>query len=515
MWRMLLVDLIPSVEQAVGSDKNVRWISARLLEEDDHIERTLEQNLGYSVVRHGPVGETLQHVKEELLHKGYSLDQIKDSIAATFVYRAEEISEQVVTIENQSYAKRDRKLDQLFTSKLSGIPIMLLMLLCIFWITISGANVPSQLLADGLFWVEEKLAELAVAARIPESIYGPIVFGAYRVLSWVVSVMLPPMAVFFPLFTLLEDLGYLPRVAFNLDRCFKKCCACGKQALTMCMGFGCNAAGVTGCRIIDSPRERLIAILTNNFVPCNGRFPTIISVITIFFVGERTGVISSFLSAAFLAGVILIGVIMTFIVSKMLSATILKGMPSSFVLELPPYRKPQVGRVILHSVFDRTLFVLGRAAAVAAPVGLILWFMANIIVGDQTVLIHCADFLDPLGKLMGMDGAILLGFILGFPANEIVMPIVMMIYLCQGNLTQIGNIHVLGQLLVDNGWTWVTAVCMIVFSLMHWPCGTTCLTVRKETGSLAWTAAAIFIPTAIGFLLCFIISGAASLFHWV
>lgn len=294
---------------------------------------------------------------------------------------------------------------------------MFLILLGVFWLTITGANYPSELLSTGLFWVEDRISELFLAIGMPVLVNDLLVHGVYRVLAWVISVMLPPMAIFFPLFTLLEDFGYLPRVAFNLDRCFKRCAACGKQALTMCMGFGCNAAGIIGCRIIDSPRERLIAMITNNFVPCNGRFPTMIAIITMFFVGSAAGAFSSVLSAAILAGVIVLGVLMTLLISKILSATVLKGVPSSFTLELPPYRKPQIGKVIVRSIFDRTLFVLGRAIVVAAPAGLIIWLMANISVGDATLLAHCSGFLDPFAQVIGMDGVILLAFILGFPAN--------------------------------------------------------------------------------------------------
>lgn len=294
---------------------------------------------------------------------------------------------------------------------------MFLILLGVFWLTITGANYPSELLSSGLFWLEDRISDLFLTAGMPVVLNDLLVHGVYRVLAWVISVMLPPMAIFFPLFTLLEDFGYLPRVAFNLDRCFKRCAACGKQALTMCMGFGCNAAGIIGCRIIDSPRERLIAMITNNFVPCNGRFPTMIAIITMFFVGSAAGAFSSVLSAAILAGVIVLGVLMTLLISKILSATVLKGVPSSFTLELPPYRKPQIGKVIVRSIFDRTLFVLGRAIAVAAPAGLIIWLMANISVGDATLLAHCSGFLDPFARVIGMDGVILLAFILGFPAN--------------------------------------------------------------------------------------------------
>ena len=389
---------------------------------------------------------------------------------------------------------------------------MLLLLAVVFWLTITGANYPSQILSNALFWVQDQLTILFDILGAPEWLHGMVVLGAYRVLAWIVSVMLPPMAIFFPLFTLLEDVGYLPRVAYNLDRPFKRCQACGKQALTMCMGFGCNAAGVVGCRIIDSPRERLIALLTNSFVPCNGRFPTIIAILTMFFIGTSGGLFDSVLSALLLTLVILLGIFMTFAVSKLLSQTILKGMPSSFTLELPPYRKPQVGRIIVRSICDRTLFVLGRAAAVAAPAGLVIWILANVTVGDVTLLKYCANFLDPFARLIGLDGIILMAFILGFPANEIVIPIAIMAYLAQGTITDMPNLMELRQLLVDNGWTWVTAICTILFSLMHWPCSTTLLTIKKETNSWRWTGLALLIPTVTGIVLCFLVANIAKLF---
>jgi ferrous iron transport protein B len=347
--------------------------------------------------------------------------------------------------------------------------------------------------------------------NIPEFLTGLLVLGIYRVLAWVVSVMLPPMAIFFPLFTLLEDSGYLPRIAFNLDKVFKKCCACGKQALTMCMGFGCNATGVFGCLIIDSPRERLIAIITNNFVPCNGRFPIFIAIISMFFIGTAVSIGNSILSAFLLAFVIILGVFMTFIVSKLLSITILKGVPSSFTLELPPYRKPQIGQVIIRSLFDRTLFVLGRAVVVAAPAGLVIWLLANISIDGTTLLSHCSNFLDPFAQLVGMDGVILLAFILGIPANEIIIPIIIMAYMAQGSILDIDNLSELRELLVDNGWTWITAISVMLFSLIHWPCSTTCLTIKNETGSLKWTAVSFIIPTVIGLLICFVFSNCARL----
>jgi ferrous iron transport protein B len=389
---------------------------------------------------------------------------------------------------------------------------MIALLAIVFWLTITGANYPSQLIADALFWGQERLSAVFHYFGAPDWLHGLLVLGVYRVLAWVVSVMLPPMAIFFPLFTLLEDAGYLPRVAFNLDKSFKRCCACGKQALTMCMGFGCNAAGIVGCRIIDSPRERLIAMLTNNFVPCNGRFPTLIAIITMFFVGVSGGFFPSVLSAVLLTMVIVLGVLMTFVISRLLSKTILKGVPSSFTLELPPYRKPEFGKVLVRSLLDRTLFVLGRAVCVAAPAGMVIWIMANVTVGDASLLTHCAEFLDPFAELLGLDGVILVAFILGLPANEIVVPIIIMAYMAQGSILELESLTELKQLLVQNGWTWVTAVSTMLFSLMHWPCTTTLLTIKKETGSLKWSALAFLIPTVTGLLVCFAFASMAKLF---
>lgn len=333
----------------------------------------------------------------------------------------------------------------------------------------------------------------------------------YRTLAWVIAVMLPPMAIFFPLFTLLEDLGYLPRVAFNLDNFFKKSNACGKQALTMCMGFGCNAAGIVGCRIIDSPRERLIAIITNNFVPCNGRFPTLITIITMFFTGIFIGPFRSLASTVLLTLVILLGIFMTLMISKLLSKTILKGIPTTFTLELPPYRKPQIGKIIVRSIFDRTLFVLVRAISVAAPAGIIIWVMANISIGDLSILTHCANFLDPFAHYLGLDGYILMAFILGFPANEIVFPIIIMSYMATGSLLELGSTTELYNLLSANGWTWVTAVSVMLFCLMHWPCSTTCLTIKKETQSFKWTLISFLVPTITGMIICFVFTSTVRL----
>ncbi len=476
----------------------------------------LSELLGTPVVgasaRDGKGLSELMDEVEKLCHEPKPPRELPETDPEMRVHQAQWISEAAVSLEPQNRSiSRDRKLDRILTSPLTGFPIMLLLLLGIFWLTITGANYPSALLSEGLFWLGDRIRDRFIYLGSPEWLTGLVCDGMYRTLSWVVAVMLPPMAIFFPLFTLLEDFGYLPRVAFNLDRCFKSCGACGKQALTTCMGFGCNAAGVVGCRIIDSPRERLIAMLTNNFVPCNGRLPMLISLITMFFVGAAGGLGVSVLSSAMLVGLIALGLLMTLAVSKFLSATLLKGVPSSFTLELPPYRRPQLGKVIVRSIFDRTLFVLGRAASVAAPAGLIIWLLANIHAGGDTLLAHCAGFLDPFARVFGLDGVILLAFILGLPANEIVIPLIIMAYLSQGSLVELSDLTALRSLLIDNGWTWVTALCVMVFSLMHWPCSTTCLTIKKESGSWKWTAAAVAIPTVCGLILCFLIANACRL----
>ena len=505
--------LEPLVEEKSAGRLNSRWLSLRLLDQDDSLIREINACLGEDFLRDEALQSALGEAMALLRERGVeNTDQLKDMTVAALIHSAEAICCGAVTCERSQYAEADRRLDKLLTGRLTGYPVMLALLALIFWLTISGANYPSQLLADGLFRVQDRLTELFEYLNAPDWLHGVLVLGAYRVLAWVVSVMLPPMAVFFPLFTLLEDAGYLPRVAYNLDKPFKRCRACGKQALTMCMGFGCNAAGVVGCRIIDSPRERLLAILTNNFVPCNGRFPTLIALLTMFFVGTAGGGLSPVLSALLLTAAIVLGVGITFAVTKLLSETLLRGVPSSFTLELPPYRKPQIGKVLVRSVFDRTLFVLGRAAAVAAPAGLVIWLMANITAGGVSILAHCAAFLDPFARLMGLDGVILLAFILGFPANEIVIPIIIMAYTAQGSILELDSLAQMKDLFVQNGWTWVTAVSVMLFSLNHWPCSTTLLTIKKETGSLKWTALAAAIPTGVGVALCILFNAVAGLF---
>ena len=415
---------------------------------------------------------------------------------------AERYAAQTVRSRRADALRRQRRLDRVLTSRLTGIPLMLLLLGVILWLTVAGANLPSQWLSRGFDWLGSVLAGWLAGA--PEWLSALLVDGVWRVTAWVVSVMLPPMAIFFPLFTLLADLGYLPRVAFLMDHAFQKARACGKQALTMAMSLGCNACGVTGCRIIDSPRERLIATLTASLMPCNGKFPTLIALVTIFFVGSRGGIAGSLLGAALLLGALLLGAAATLACSRLLSATVLKGAPSSFTLELPPFRRPRVGQVVVRSLLDRTVFVLGRALAVAAPAGLAIWLLANVEAGSQSLLEWCTGFLDPFARLFGLDGVILMAFLLGWPANEIVIPVMLMAYLSAGTLVEYGDLAALGELLAGQGWTWLTAVCVILFSLFHWPCSTTCLTIRKETGSWKWTVLAAAIPTALGFGLCFL-----------
>lgn len=435
---------------------------------------------------------------------GLTAEQLDDQITAAAALRAEEIALCCVQVP-EAACERDRRIDRILLSRRWGVPLMLLLLAAVFYITLSGANVPSAWLSEHLLGLTEPLAAALSALGLPPFAVSLLTDGLWRVLATVVSVMLPPMAIFFPLFTLLEDAGYLPRVAFQLDHAFQRAHACGKQSLTMCMGFGCNACGVTGCRIIDSPRERLIAMLTNAFAPCNGRFPLLIFLCSAFFAGSAAG------GALLLTAVVAGSVALTLAASRLLSATVLKGVPSSFVLELPPYRAPQVGKVIVRSLLDRTLFVLGRAAAVAAPAGMLIWLLANITIGETSIFSHLTALLDPFARQFGLDGVILLAFLLGFPANELVMPLMMMGYLAAGTLADVTDLASFHALLLSNGWTTCTALCTLVFTIAHWPCSTTCLTIWKETRSVRWTLAAVLLPAVCGLALCFVIHAACCL----
>lgn len=448
--------------------------------------------------------EAAREQREFLAQNGIDTDRLHDMLVSSLVKTGERLCQGAVENGEGGYGSRDRAIDRIVTSRIFGYPLMIVLLALVFYLTIKGANYPSQWLSMGLFKIYDGLLELLPSLGAPDWLTGIAVDGAYKTLAWVVSVMLPPMAIFFPLFTLLEDSGYLPRIAYNLDRPFCRCGSCGRQALTMAMGFGCNAAGVVGCRIINSRRERLLAIITNSLVPCNGRFPTLIALISMFLISG--GGENALLSALALTGLILLSVALTFISTKLLSMTLLKGESSAFVLELPPYRRPELGKVIVRSVMDRTLFVLGRAAAVAAPAGAVLWLLANIGIGGENVLALLSRDLEPLGRLLGMDGAILLAFILGFPANEIVLPIAVMIYSMSGSLTELGELTALRPLLEAQGWTAITALCVMLFSLCHWPCSTTLLTIKKETGSFKWTALSALLPTALGVALCMAVS---------
>lgn len=513
-YNQYVEDAIKVISDAIildDSSINKRWVALNLLRDDELLRDKIEEELMIDLSDE-KIDNSIKQARSLLLDGDITINEIDDVLTESINNEASLISSKVVSYLNKDYAKKDRRLDKILTKKSTGIPIMIILFAFIFWLTIAGSNYPSMLLQGVLFKFENVLFNLFSYLHIPNFVNEALTHGVYRVLAWVVSVMLPPMALFFPLFTILEDIGYLPRIAFNVDGIFKKCKTCGKQALTMAMGFGCNAVGVSGCRIIDSPRERLIAILTNSFVPCNGRFPILISIITMFLVGVEGGFWNSLLGVLILMMVIGFGIFMTFVTSSVLSKTLLKGVPSSFTLELPPYRRPQYGKVIVRSIFDRTLFVLGRAITVAIPAGLVIWCLANINISGGSLLSILSNVLDPLGKLLGMDGVILLAFILAFPANEIVIPIIIMSYMSTGNLVDISNLSTLREVLVSNGWTWVTAISVMLFSLMHWPCSTTCLTVKKETSSIKWTILSIVIPTFCGVVVCLIFNALVHIF---
>ncbi len=496
--------LVPGLGLAWPENQALPFLALRLLASGEgFVDRALErcepgkrEELRCAVVA----------ARQGLEQAGFSPQATAAAVVSAGYEAAQALCAQVVTMPPQGpMQERRMRLDRLLCGKRLGIPVMLALLALVFFLTLSGANAPSAWLSQLFSSLEPKLSALLGSLNAPGWLQGILVSGMYRVTTWVVAVMLPPMAIFFPLFTLLEDWGFLPRVAFNLDRCFQGCKACGKQALCMCMGLGCNAVGVMGCRIINSPRERLIAILTNAMVPCNGRFPTLLLMMSLFFIPFQ-GWMGTFLSALMLTGMLGLSVGGTLGSAWLLSKTLLKGTPSAFALELPPFRRPNLGQVLVRSVLDRTLFVLGRAVTVAAPAGLVIWALANGNLGGQTLLAQAAGWLEPLGRLMGLDGVILLGFVLGFPANEIVLPIIMMTYLAQGALAEPGSLLTLKTLLLDHGWTAWTAAGVAIFALFHWPCSTTVLTIYKETKSLRWTAVSVLLPTALGIGLCMLLA---------
>ena len=440
----------------------------------------------------------------------------RDEIVKSLYSEAETIAKRAVKTAQEKKYDLDQKIDRLVTSPITGLPIMVILLGLIIWLTVAGANVPSQMIANFLFGLGDWARALFVSWNVPWWITGFIWDGVYLALAWVIAVMLPPMAIFFPAFTILEDLGYLPRVAFNLDWLFKKAGAHGKQSLTMAMGFGCNAAGVVATRVIDSPRERLIAILTNNFVPCNGRFPTLIMLATVFVASAFPAALTSFIAAGTVVGVVLIGIMFTFLMSWLLSRTLLKGEASAFTLELPPYRRPNVGRILYTSLIDRTIFVLWRAMQTAAPAGALIWILANINIGDISIATHIVNWLDPFGSLLGLDGVILLAYIIAIPANEIVVPTMMMMYLGAGMMVD-GPSTTAGiyDLLVHgHGWTLLTAVNLMLFSLLHNPCATTIITIYKETKSYKWATVSVVITLGAAFIVTFGTASIARLFGW-
>lgn len=428
------------------------------------------------------------------------IDNYEERIVSTIVKISEDIAKVVIKYNDKNYKEKDKKIDRILTSKITGIPIMLIMLFLIFYLTIFLSNYPGELLFNLFRYLETILYN--ILSFLPSFIRDMLVYGGYRTLTWVISVMLPPMLIFFPLFTLLEDVGYLPRVAFNLDKSFRKCNSCGKQALTMCMGFGCNAIGVTNSRIIDSERERLLSILTNSFIPCNGRFPMIISLITMFLVKDR----NPFYASVILVLVILFSIIITLTITKILSLTLLKGKPSSFTLELPPYRKPEILKTIVRSVFDRTFVILGKSLLIALPAGIIIFLLANININNQNILSCLINYLNPFAKLFGLDGVIFSSFVLGLPANEIVIPLMLMGYSNLSVITDYSSVDVLKNIFITNGWTNITCICVIIFSLLHFPCATTLVAIYKETNSKKWTCISILIPLSLGLLLCLLIN---------
>jgi ferrous iron transport protein B len=504
-----IVALTESLTERCPSLPSPRWVAIRLLEGDARVERALTSGqLGDVPIEACP--DILEHA--HALRSGLDM-AFRDQLVEAIYEEAQAIASRVVRREAPRDPGWDVRLDRILTSRVLGLPIMALGLAAVFWLTIVGANYPSAVLAAGLFAIERHAATLFEAIGAPDWLTGFLWHGVYRGLAWVVAVMLPPMAIFFPMFTILENLGYLPRVAFNLDRLFQGVGGHGKQALTMSMGFGCNAAGVIACRVINSPRERLIAILTNNFVPCNGRFPTLIMLSTVFVAAAFPAAFASFAAAGALVGVVLVGVLFTLLVSWALSHTVLRGEPSSFTLELPPYRRPNVAQILYTSLIDRTLFVLWRAIVMAAPAGGLIWLLSHISVGGTSLTAWSAAALDPVGRALGLDGVILLAYVIAIPANEIVVPTILMAYAGSGMLVSVENLSELRGLLVDqHGWTLLTAVCLMLFSVLHNPCSTTIWTIHKETGSAKWTTLGTLLPLSIAIAVTFAVAQVVRLF---
>ena len=488
--------IIPEIKKLKIDNVNEKWLALRLLEKEASVIRYLEKQ--YSVNQLEGLYKAVEKAVNFYNSNSQNEVEISEAISANLFKIAEAVAKKTTVRKPNSEAIY--KHDKIFTKRVSSYLVLMLILFVIFYITIIGANYPSQWLSVFFSFAESKLSAFFTNLGAPVFLKEMLINGGFRVLGWVVSVMLPPMAIFFPCFTFLEDLGLLPRIAYVLDNGFYKAGTCGKQALTTCMSYGCNCVGISGARIIDSKRERLIAILTNTLTPCNGRFPAIIKLISIFFVsfGEK-----SLLSALILAMIIVFSLALTLLLSNLLSKTLLKGEASHYILELPPYRKPQPSKILFESVVNRTLFVLGRAVSVAFPAGIVIWILANVSFGKEVNLLAVfCNLFEPLGKAMGMDGETLSAFFLGIPANEIVLPIALMSYLGAGELSGIESTKVISEILYSNGWSNLTAVCYIIFSVVHFPCATALITVFKETKSIKWTALSFLIPTALGAVLC-------------
>lgn len=447
--------------------------------------------------------------KKRLLEEIYKFSQkttetSKLKTVEYYVEKAEEICHGAIKLSQNDIDKTDRKIDRIVMGKYSSVLILAILLCLIFYLTITFAGYPSQLLSDFFEKVHRYIDNILSYSQIPTWLSSMISDGLLNVLFWVVSVMLPPMIIFFPLFALLEDSGYLPRVAYLTDNVFKKCGSCGKQTLTMCMGLGCTCAGVSGCRIFSGEKEKIIATITNSLTPCNGKFPALFLLINIFIVTDSGFLSDNILGSFAFCMIILISFASTYINSFFISKKLFKDSKTPFCLELPSYRKPDFRKIISHSIVNKVFKILSRAIIVSAPAGILIWCLTHIDINEKSLFFWLTQLLDPFGKLLGLDGTILSGFILGFPANEIIMPIIIMGYQAKETLTNFDSLFELKKLLTDNGWNILTAINTIILTLFHWPCSTAVLTIKKETASLKWTAISIVIPTATGFLLCFI-----------
>ena len=491
-----LMYLQPYLAKAPGL--NTRFAAICLLEGSDSAAETMAEK---ALVEKGRYDE---HIRNALAALETSTCGFERRVARQNIEKSASICRDCVRAP-RSYTDGDRRVDRILSSKVFGLPILLLLFGFLFWLTAAGANYPSQLLMQLFTYLEGELSALLTSLGAPEALRALLAEGAFRTTGWVVAVMLPPMAIFFPLFTLLEDVGFLPRLAFNVDRCFRRSQSCGKQALTMCMGLGCNACGVTGCRIIESRRERACAIVTNAFMPCNGRFPILIALLSMFLAS------SGLVSALWMLGFLLLAAAMTLLCTFLLSRTLWKNEPpSAFLLELPPYRVPQIGRVLVRSLLDRTLLVLRRAVCVALPAGVLIWLLANA--GDGEALRALTGFFDPIGRFFGLDGVILTAFLLALPANELVMPLLLLIYADLSSLTDLSSLEAFRTLLIANGWTAMTALSVCLLVLFHSPCATTLLTIRRETGSTAQTLLAVAVPSAVGLCFCLLLRAVGLLF---